>query len=465
MKVEQIKKENGKANFKVVVESEKFNEANQRAYLKNRGKIAIPGFRKGKAPLKIIELNYGEGIFYEDAINDLLPEAYEFGLEELKLDPIDQPAVDIDGEVGKNKELIFLFDVELRPEIELPEIKDIELDILKREVQEDEINAVIEKERDSNARLISVEDEILDGDTVNIDFEGSVDGEVFEGGQAEGYDLVIGSKTFIPGFEEQMIGKKNEDAFDVNVTFPEDYEPSLSGKDAVFKVKVNAVKRKELPELDDEFAMDVSEFDTLEEYKNSIREKLEKNNENAVKNERANLAIEKLIEMAEISAPESMIKHQLEHEVREFEQRIRQMGLDRETYLKITNGNMEDLEAQLKPNAEARVKGDLVVDALIKAGDYNVSEEEIEKELEEIAEEYGQNDESKKEFIEGLRESNALDFVKENIIKRKALEDVVLKFTYNEMSKEDYDKKYNTVAEENTEEAEVAETVVEETEE
>lgn len=267
-----VSKEKNRAVFTVELPSEKLEEAIQKAYLKNKSRFSLPGFRKGHVPRKILEMNYGVEIFFEDAVNMLLPDAYEEAVEELELEPVAQPEVDVD-ELEKGSPVKFKFEVDVRPEVELGDYSNLEAEVNKYEVTDEDISRVIDRERDQNSRIISVEDRaVKDGDIVNIDFVGKLDGEEFPGGDAEGYELVIGSGAFIPGFEEQIIGKEIGQEFDVDVVFPEEYhDESLAGKNVIFEVKLNSIQEKELPELDDEFVKDISEFDTLEEYKNNVK--------------------------------------------------------------------------------------------------------------------------------------------------------------------------------------------------
>lgn len=272
-------KENNKAVFTVEVSQEDFQDAIKKAYAKNKSRFNVPGFRKGKVPMRVIEMNYGKEIFYEDAVNILLPDAYENGIEELDLNPVSNPEIDIEN-IDEENPIVFKFEVDVRPEPVLGDYSNLEAEIDDFSVTDADIDAVIEKALETNARVEQVEREAKEGDSVNINFEGSVDGEVFEGGTAENYDLTLGSNSFIPGFEEQLVGVKPGEEVDVNVTFPEDYhEESLANKESLFKVKMNSISEKIRPELDDEFVKDISEFDTLDEYKADIRTQLEKESE------------------------------------------------------------------------------------------------------------------------------------------------------------------------------------------
>ncbi|NLY67646.1 MAG: trigger factor, partial [Tissierellia bacterium] len=392
-------KENNKVTFHIEVTPEEFEEAVQSAYLKNRHRFTIPGFRKGKAPRKIIELNYGEGIFYEDALNSILPKAYEEAIEKLNIEPVDNPEIDIE-ELEKGKTVVISVDVTVKPEVKLGDYKNIEVEKVEYNVTDEDVEMELKTIQEMNARIIDASDrETREGDILTIDFKGFVDGEQFEGGTAENQTLELGSNTFIPGFEEQLIGKKKGDTVEVKVTFPEDYfEESLKGKDATFEVTIHEVKEKELPELDDEFAKDVSEFDTLEEYKKDIREKLEKNAKDREKVEFENKVIEKVVENAEVDIPEAMIEHQIDHELQDFNYRLTMQGLNLDRYLELTGNKLEDIREQLRPIAEKRVKTDLVLEAIGKVEKIEVTEEDIDKELDKIAK--GYNQENTEQFKE-----------------------------------------------------------------
>lgn len=420
MKVVLGEKENNNVNFTIEIPESDFEKALQKAYLASRGRFSLPGFRKGKVPRKIIEMNYGIEIFYEDAINIVLPEAYDFAIKELDLKPVDQPDVDID-EIEKGKPIIVKIDVTVKPEVKLGDYKSIEIEKAEYnvtdEIIEDELLALQEK----NGRIIDAgERPVKDGDILTIDFAGYVDDAQFDGGTAEGYELEIGSNSFIPGFEEQLVGKSIDEEVEVAVRFPDEYhEESLKGKDAIFKVTIHEIKEKELPELDDEFAKDISEFDTLEEYKQSIRDRLEVEFETRGNVENENNLIQKVIEACEVDIPEAMIETQLETEIGEFDYRMRSQGLNLEQYLQITNSTEEALKEQLKPNAIHRVKGDLVLEAIAKAEEIEVSDEDIDKELERMAETYGEKD--KKKFIQNMKKSD-LGFLETAITNQKTIE-------------------------------------------
>lgn len=429
-----VNKEKNRAVFTVEVPQNKFEEAIQKAYVKNKKRFSIPGFRKGKVPRKILEMNYGEGIFYEDAINILLPEVYEEALDELDLDPVDNPEIDID-ELNRENPVKIKFEVDVKPEPKLGDYSNLEAELESYEVKDEDIERVINSALESNSRLVSIEDrEVKDKDIVNIDFAGKLDGELFPGGQAENYELTIGSNTFIPGFEDQIIGKKIGEEFEVNVTFPEDYqEESLKGKDVVFEVKLNSIQEKVLPELDDEFVKDVSEFDTLEEYKNNIKVDLEEQNESRKKIDKENKAIEALIDVMEVEIPDSMIKNEIEREYEDFLYRIQGMGLNAEQYFSITNTTEEDTKEELKPNAERKVKSDLAIEALIAAEGIEATDEEVDKELNELAEQY--DPKNKDKFIKNMKKSGNLEMIAENVKKKNAVEKLVSMVNFKEKSK------------------------------
>lgn len=403
MKVELIKTEGNKVSFKLTVDNDKFESAIVKAYNKNKGKYNIPGFRKGKAPRKIIETNYGKGVFYSDAIDILFPEVYPSAIDELKIDPIDMPSIDIE-EISKDNGLVILVDVEVKPTFELGEYKGVEVEKVEETVNEDVVTAKLEEMREKASRLVSVEREIANGDTANIDFEG-FDGEVaFEGGKGENYDLVIGSGSFIPGFEEQLVGKKVGEEVEVNVTFPEEYHAeNLAGKPVVFKVKVNDVKVKELPELNDEFAADTTEFNTLEELTADVRAKAEADVAEAAKNELRNRVIEKVVENTTVEVPEAMIKNEIENQLMELNYQLQYQGFGMEQFLQMTGKTMEEFKAEFTTNrreeAVKNVKTSLVIEAIAKAEGVEVSEEEVNAEVEKMAAAYNMTVEQVKEAL------------------------------------------------------------------
>ena len=401
MKVELIKTEGNKVSFKLTVDHDKFESAIVKAYNKNKGKYNIPGFRKGKAPRKIIETNYGKGAFYSDAIDILFPEVYPAAIDELNIDPIDMPSIDIE-EISEDNGLVILVNVEVKPTFELGQYKGVEVEKVEETVSEDVVNAKLEEMREKNSRLVSVEREIENGDTANIDFEG-FDGEVaFEGGKGENYNLVIGSGSFIPGFEEQLVGKKAGEEVEVNVTFPEEYHAeNLAGKPVVFKVKINDVKVKELPELNDEFAADTTEFNTLAELTADVKAKAEAEAKEAAKNELRNRVIDKVVENTEVEVPEAMVKHEIENQLMELNYQLQYQGFGMEQFLQMTGKTMEQFKEEFmatrKDEAVKNVKTSLVIEAIAKAEGVEVSEEEVNAEVEKMAAAYNMTAEQVKE--------------------------------------------------------------------
>ncbi|MDY6065985.1 MAG: trigger factor [Finegoldia sp.] len=441
MSGELISKENNQAVFTVSIPKEDFEKAVEDSYNKNKKRFTVDGFRKGKVPRKILERKFGEGLFYEDAINALLPDAYEKALEELKLEPVAQPVIDID-EVDKNKDLEIKFTVDLLPEFELGDTKNLKASLREYKVSDEDVDMVINHELERNARIVDVDDRnTKDGDSVVLDFEGFVDGEAFEGGQAEDYELVIGSGTFIPGFEEQLVDKKIGEEFDVNVTFPENYHAeNLAGKEATFKSKIKSIKEKILPELDDEFVKDVSEFDTLDEYKKDIREGLEKDSKNRELVDKQNKSVLALIDTTDFELPKSMIEAEVDAQFEDFSQRVRSMGIDLDQYFAITQSSEEAVRDQLRPNAETKIKGDLVIDKYTDVNKIEASDEEIDEELKELFKVYGDGDES--EFVENFKNSPSVEYIKRDIKRRKALDKLVeeVNFEYEEEVKEESTK-------------------------
>ena len=358
---------------------------------------------KGKAPRKIIETNYGKGVFYNDAIDIVFPEVYPAAIDELKIEPIEVPSIDVE-EISKDNGLVLLVDVEVKPEFQLGEYKGVEVEKVEETVNEDVVNAKLEEMREKNSRLVSVEREIANGDTANIDFEG-FDGEVaFEGGKGEKYDLVIGSGSFIPGFEEQLVGKKAGEEVEVNVTFPEEYHAeNLAGKPVVFKVKVNEVKVKELPELNDEFAADTTEFNTLAELRADVTAKAEEESKEAAKNELRNRVIEKVVANTEVEVPEAMVKHEIDNQLMELNYQLQYQGFGMEQFLQMTGKTMDEFKAEFtasrREEALRNVKTSLVIEAIAKAENVEVSEEEVNSEVQKMADAYKMTVEQVKEAL------------------------------------------------------------------
>ncbi|WP_144017232.1 trigger factor [Clostridioides difficile] len=389
MKAELIKKEGNKVTLKITVDNNKFEAAVNKAYNKSRNKYNIPGFRKGKAPRIVIETQYGKGIFYNDAIEILFPEVYSEAIKELDIDPIDNPDLDIE-EISKDNGLVMVLNVEVKPEFELGNYKGIEIAKVENTVSDENVDAKLQEMVEKNARLVSVEDKALeDGDTAIIDFEGFENGVAFDGGKGENYNLVIGSNTFIPGFEEQLLGKKAGEEVEVNVTFPEEYHSQdLAGKPVVFNVKINDVKVKELSALDDEFAKDTSEFDSLDELKADVRAKLEEEAKNRADAETRNSVVEKVAENTEIEIPEVMIQHQIDNMLNELNYQLQYQGFGLQQLLEMTGRTMEELREERKEDAKKLVKSSLVLEAITKAEGIEATEEEFKAELEKMASAY-----------------------------------------------------------------------------
>ena len=422
MSFELVSKENNQAKINMTVSPEEFEKANQAAYLKNRGKFNIPGFRKGKVPRKIIESQYGKGVFFEDAINSILPNIYPKALDELKLEPVDRPDIDIK-EMEDGKDIVIEALVTIKPEVSIADYKGVEVEKTVAEVTDEMVDQELEKSRDMNGRLVVIEDRgVQEKDTVTIDFDGSIDGAPFEGGKGEGYPLVIGSGQFIPGYEEQLIGAKSGDEVEVKVTFPEDYKAEeLAGKEAVFMTKISEIKAKELPDLDDEFAKDTSEFDTLEELKNDMRAKLEesakKNAESANRDKVIDAVVEKLV--ADI--PEVMFETEIDGMIRDFDQQLKYQGMSLDLYLQYTGQDINSMKDQMKEEAEARVKTSLAIEAIKTLENIEATEEEIENEFEKIAEVQKKSVEEIKKAFGG----ESLEYIKSTIESRKVVDMLV----------------------------------------
>ena len=419
MKAELIKKEGNKVTLKITVDNNKFEEAVTKAYNKTKGKYNIPGFRKGKAPKVVIETQYGKGVFYNDAIEMLFPEVYPTALDELNIDPIDRPDLDVE-EISKDNGLVMVVNVEVKPEFELGNYKGIEITKVDHNVTEEEVEATLQEMLNKNARLVSVEDRAIEnGDTAVIDFEGFESGVAFEGGKGENYSLVIGSNTFIPGFEDQLVGKKAGEEVEVNVTFPVEYHAeNLAGKAVVFNVKVNDVKVKELPNLDDEFAKDTSEFETLEELKSDVRSNLEKEAEAKAKNEMRNSLVEKVSANTEVEIPEVMVEQQIDNMLMELNYQLQYQGLNLQQLLSMTGRDVAELREERKADAQKLVKSSLVLEAIAKAENIEVSEEELTAELTKMASMYNMDVEKIKS---SLRE-NDIEDIKGQVKIRKTID-------------------------------------------
>ncbi len=419
----QIEKlEKNMAKLTIEVSAEELDKALDAAFQKNKGKISVPGFRKGKVPRQMIEKMYGPEIFYEDAANALIGPAYESAVEECEEEIVSSPKVEVT-QIEKGKPFIFTAEVALKPEVKLGKYKGVTVEKLDVEVTEEQINDEIDREREANARTISVEDRaVLDGDMTVIDFEGYVDGVAFEGGKGENYPLTIGSGAFIPGFEEQLVGAKLNEETEVNVTFPEDYHAeNLAGKAAVFKCTVKEIKVKELPELNDDFASEVSEFETVAEYKESVKAKIAERKEKAAKDAKEDAVIDAIIEKAEMEIPEAMVETQQRQMVEDFAQRIQMQGLSMEQYMQFTGLDIEKLLEQVKPQALRRIQSRLVLEAVADAEKIEVTEADYDEEIGKMAEMYQMEADKVRELLGDKHSAE----VKKDIAVRKAVEFVV----------------------------------------
>ena len=400
MSLQVEKLEKNMAKLTIEASAEDFEKAIQKVYLKARGRINIPGFRKGKAPRKLIEKMYGTGVFYEDAANDLIPTAYAEALKDCDLEIVSRPEINVT-QIEAGKPFIFTAEVAVKPEVTLGEYKGVEVEKSDVEVTDEDINKEVDKERENNSRTIDVDDRAVEnGDIIKLDFDGSVDGVPFEGGKAENYTLTIGSGSFIPGFEDQLIGTKIGEEKDVTVTFPEDYhEKSLAGKEAVFKCKVNAITVKELPDADDEFASEVSEFETLAEYKEDIKKKLTEKKEKAARAKKEAQAIEKAVENATMEIPDAMIDTQVQSMMEDFARRMQSQGLSLEQYFQFTGMDVKKMHDQMKPEALKRIQNSLVLEAVAKAENIEISDEKVDEEIAKMAEAYKMEVEKLKDLI------------------------------------------------------------------
>ena len=435
--VELIKKEGNTVSFKLTISAEELNNAERQAYLKNKKDFVMPGFRKGHVPMKMIQNMYGKDIFFEEAINDILPAKYDSAVKELNLKPIDMPDMDF-GEREPGKDLVMDVKVDVEPEVEIKDYKGIEVEDVKYEVTDELLDSLVENERAKNARLINVDDRpAKEGDKVNIDFEGFVDDVAFEGGKGENQELELGSKTFIEGFEEQIAGKNVGDEFDINVKFPEDYHAeNLKGKDAVFKIKLNSIGYEELPELDDEFIKDISDFDTVEEFRKDLKAKKEKEFEDKAKVERENKVIEKLIEQVSDDVPEAMIDTVIDTEIDGYNRSLQMQGMSFEQYLQMLGTNLEDYKKERRPEALKTVKARLAVEAVKRMENIDVTEEEMKEEAKKTALKYGmkEDDDKMEEMVKFLLSQNPQG-MKEDIASKKAVEFLVENAKFTEPKK------------------------------
>lgn len=417
----QIEKlEKNMAKLTIEVSADEFSKAVEEAYQKNKGKISVPGFRKGKVPKKMIEQMYGKAVFYEDAANALIPGAYEKALEECEETIVSSPKIDVT-QIEEGKSFIFTAEVALKPEVTLGAYKGVEVDKIEVAVTDEEVEADLKQQQENNSRVVTVERPVADGDIAVIDYEGFADGVAFEGGKGEDYSLTIGSHSFIDTFEEQLIGKNAGEECEVNVTFPEEYHAKeLAGKPAVFKVTVKEVKEKQLPELNDEFAGEVSEFETLDAYKEDIRKKLTEKKEAEAKNEKEDAVISAVIENAQMEIPEAMVETQQRQIIDEFAQRLQMQGLSMEQYFQFTGLSYQHMMEQVKPQAERKIKSRLVLEAVVAAENIAASEEDYEEEIKRMAEGYRMEadkikelmgEQGKKQIMEDLAVRKAAEFV------------------------------------------------------
>ena len=424
MSVKVEKLENNMAKLTIEVPAEELEKAIEKAYQKQKSQISIPGFRKGKVPRQMVEKMYGKEVFYEDAANELIPNAYEKAYDECEENIVSTPKVEV-VQIEAGKPFIFTAEVALKPEVTLGKYKGIKVDKIDTEVTDEDVDAAVKAEAERNARSISVTDRaVKDGDEIILNFEGFVDGVAFQGGKGENYPLTIGSGQFIPGFEEQLVGKNINEDCDVNVTFPEDYQAAeLAGKAAVFKCTVLEIKEKQLPEIDDEFASEVSEFDTLDEYKADVKKKLEEKKAADAKNAKEDAVIAAIIEDAKMDIPEAMIETQKRQMIEDFAQRIQSQGLSFDQYMQFTGMTPDSLLEQVAPQAEQRIKSRLVLEAVAAAEKLEATDADIDAEIAKMAEEYKMEvdkvkellgDEGKKQMAEDLAVNKAVEFVVEN---------------------------------------------------
>ncbi len=426
LQVENLEK--NMAKLTIEVPASEFEKALQSAYNKQKKSISVPGFRKGKVPRQMVEKMYGPEIFYEDAANELIPTAYEEELKNCDLEIVSRPTVDI-VQIKKGENFIFTAEVAVKPEVTLGEYKGMEVDKTSTRVTQKEVEAKIKEEAEKNARTVTVEGRpVQDGDEVILDFEGFVDGEAFEGGKGENYPLTIGSGSFIPGFEEQLVGAEAEKEVEVMVTFPEEYHAEeLKGKDAVFKCTIHEIKEKQIPEIDDEFAAEVSEFDTLDEYKADVKAKIKEQKENEGKQKKEDQAVEKAVANATMEIPEAMIDEQVRQMVNEFAQNMQYQGISFEQYCQITGMTLEKIQEETRPQAVKRIETRLVLEAIAKAENIEVTEERLDEEIKKMAESYNMEadklkelmgEEEKKQMMEDIAVQDAVTFLVENAVEK-----------------------------------------------
>lgn len=424
MSLQVEKLENNTAKLTIEVPAEEFDKAIQAAYQKNKNKFNVPGFRKGKVPYAMVEKMYGAGVFYEEAANELIPDAYANAAAESELEIVARPEINVT-QIEKGKSFIFEAEVTLKPEIKLGKYKGVKVEAMDTTVTDEDVAAELDKVKEQNARLVAADDKAVeDGDQTTIDFEGFVDGVAFEGGKGEDYPLTIGSHSFIDTFEEQLIGKKVGEEVEVNVTFPEQYQAEeLAGKPAMFKVTIKEIKVKEYPELDDDFAQDVSEFDTLDEYKADIKKNLEEKKAQEAEADKESKVIEAIVNDSEMDIPEKMIEAQSQQMVEEFAQNIAMQGISFDQYMQFTGTTVDQLTEQVKPQAEARVQSSLVLEAIVRAEKIEASDEEFDEEIKRMAERYQMEADKVNELLSDDDKKN----IRADICARKAAKLVVEK--------------------------------------
>ena len=424
MSLQVEKLENNTAKLTIEVPAEEFDKAIQAAYQKNKNKFNVPGFRKGKVPYAMVEKMYGAGVFYEEAANELIPDAYANAAAESELEIVARPEINVT-QIEKGKPFVFEAEVTLKPEIKLGKYKGVKVEAMDTTVTDEDVAAELDKVKEQNARLVAADDKAVeDGDQTTIDFEGFVDGVAFEGGKGEDYPLTIGSHSFIDTFEEQLIGKKVGEEVEVNVTFPEQYQAKeLAGKPAMFKVTIKEIKVKEYPELDDDFAQDVSEFDTLDEYKADIKKNLEEKKAQEAEADKESKVIEAIVNDSEMDIPEKMIEAQSQQMVEEFAQNIAMQGISFDQYMQFTGTTVDQLTEQVKPQAAARVQSSLVLEAIVKAEKIEASDEEFDEEIKRMAERYQMEADKVNELLSDDDKKN----IRADICARKAAKLVVEK--------------------------------------
>lgn len=439
---EILKKENNKVFFDITLPKEEVKKAEVTAYNKLKKNVQIPGFRKGHAPKMIIENVYGKGIFLEDAINELLPKYYEEAIKELNLEVVDQPDVDFDENVSSDADVVVHFSVFVKPEIEIKKYKGLEVEDAKHEVTDEMLEDDLKRQQKMNARAVNIDDRAAEEhDKVNINFEGFIDGEAFPGGTAENQDLELGSGTFIPGFEEQIIGKNIGDEFDVVTKFPEDYHAEeFQGKEATFKTKLNSITVEELPEIDDEFIKDISEFGTVEEYKNDLRAKLEKEAEERTRIDREGNVLRKIAEEVEVDIPERMVEDELDRIIQNYNQSMQGQGLTIEQYLQMLGTDIKTFREGQKGQAEAVILNRLILDKIIELENIEVTDEEIESEIDRVLGEYFKDDEEKREDMKKMMLETNKAAVEDDLKARRALDVLVNENKFVEKKEEKEEK-------------------------